>query len=57
MGNLPSLFCPSEPPSQCIGRDSIFLVHPSSMGVMLTPAEGRFLTNDLPQLYVVILTL
>jgi hypothetical protein len=49
MGNLPSLFCPSEPPSQCIGRDSILLVHPSSIGVMLTPVEGRFLTNDLPQ--------
>jgi hypothetical protein len=49
MGNLPSMFRPSELPSQCIGRDSILLVHPSTVGVMLTPAEGRFLTNDLPQ--------
>jgi hypothetical protein len=48
MGNLPSMFCPSESHRQCIGRDSILLVHPSTVGVMLTPAEGRFLTNDVP---------
>ena len=51
MGNLPSLFCPTESPRHCNGKDSIVFVCPSSSGVMLTPFEGRFLTNDLPQHY------
>jgi hypothetical protein len=49
MGNLPSLFRPSESTSQCIVKDSFVVLHPSSIDVMLTPAEGRFPTNDLPQ--------
>jgi hypothetical protein len=52
MGNSSSTFCTSEPSSQCVGsRDSgvLLLIHPSSIGVMLTPAKGHFLTNNLPQ--------
>ena len=50
VGSLPSTFCP-ESPSQCIaGKDSLFIGCPisSTAGVMLTPAEGLPLTDDLP---------
>ncbi len=46
MGNLPSIFCPSESNSQCIGQDSLLLIPTSSFGVMLTPSEGHVLTHD-----------
>ncbi len=46
MGNLPSIFCPSESNSQCIGQDSLFIIPTSSIGVMLTPSEGHVLTHD-----------
>ncbi len=46
MGNLPSIFCPSESNSQCIGQDSLFIIPTSSIGVMLTPSESHVLTYD-----------
>jgi hypothetical protein len=50
MGNLSCLFGPTESPGQFIGTGSFVVLHPCYIGVMLsTPAEGRFLTNDLPQ--------
>jgi hypothetical protein len=45
MGNMPSLFCPSESSSQCIGKDSLLVLHPCSVGVMLTPSEKRLVTD------------
>ncbi len=52
MGNLPSIFCPSESNSQCIGQDSLFIIPTSSIGVMLTPSESHVLTHDALQDYL-----
>jgi hypothetical protein len=46
MGNVPSMFCPSESPSQCIGKDSLVFL-PCSIGVMLTPVEKRLAAGDV----------
>ena len=49
MGNLPSLFCPTdEPPDQCIGQDALYLPRLGAPSGVLPSAEGRCLTNDLP---------
>jgi hypothetical protein len=42
MGNLASLFCStSEPPSLCMGKETLYLMSSSPTSVMFTPAEGR----------------
>lgn len=56
MGNLRSIFCPSESPSQCNGKDSLFVACPSSSGCDAHPLLTRsFRTNDLPHQYVPLL--
>jgi hypothetical protein len=50
MGNLNTMFCP-EPSTRCIGKDSIVLVLPGLLELVLSTAEGnRLRTGDnLPQ--------